>query len=218
MLWKTLPGLTNIKINKILFFFLYWYAQKAPSQILHNGDLLFQNIDCGEFCEAINAVTPDYQGKHYSHVGMYITLNQQPFVVEAISKGVCLTPLDTFLYRTQFNNIVVGRLKKSFNRPTYNDIKAYLNAPYDSVFDINNQAYYCSELIYFLYQKANNKPVFTLQPMTFKKPLSNNFFPIWVSYFNKMNVPIPEGKPGINPGSMLNTTNVFDTLFLYPVK
>jgi hypothetical protein len=44
--------------------------------------------------------------------------------------------------------------------------------------------------------------------MTFKELNSENFLPAWEEYFNKMNVPIPEGKPGINPGDMMNEKNI----------
>ena len=59
--------------------------------------------------------------------------------------------------------------------------------------------YYCSELIYEIFLKANqNVPVFTLNAMTFKAPGSKDFTPEWVEYYKKLGEPIPEGEPGIN--------------------
>jgi len=49
--------------------------------------------------------------------------------------------------------------------------------------------------------------------MTFKDPETNDYFPAWVEYFNKMNVPIPENKPGLNPGSMINQTEIYEKIF-----
>ena len=36
--------------------------------------------------------------------------------------------------------------------------------------------------------------------MTFKSPVTKQFFPAWEDYYNELQKPIPEGKPGINPG------------------
>ena len=42
--------------------------------------------------------------------------------------------------------------------------------------------------------------------MTFKDPTTHQFFPAWVDYYKSLNMDIPEGKPGINPGS-ISTSN-----------
>ena len=69
--------------------------------------------------------------------------------------------------------------------------------------DIANDLFYCSELIYYAFKEANlGKPVFQLRPMTFNDPDTNEPFSVWVEYFNELNKPIPEGQPGLNPGSM----------------
>ncbi|MHC4724324.1 MAG: hypothetical protein ACYS9V_08765 [Planctomycetota bacterium] len=34
------------------------------------GDLLFQDLDCGPLCDAIEKVTTGYQGSNFSHVGI----------------------------------------------------------------------------------------------------------------------------------------------------
>jgi hypothetical protein len=39
--------------------------------------------------------------------------------------------------------------------------------------------------------------------MTFKDPETNDYFPAWVEYFNKMNVPIPEQQTRTQSGSIL---------------
>jgi hypothetical protein len=73
--------------------------------------------------------------------------------------------------------------------------------PYDNDFIINNGRWYCSELIYAAFKHANaGKTFFPLKPMTFKDPKTNQFFPAWVKYYKALNEPIPQGKPGTNPG------------------
>ncbi len=179
----------------------------AQQYKLKHGDLLFQQLECGSFCEAVMKVTPAFQGEYYSHVGMVVEKNNQLFVLEAISKGVCLTPLDSFIQRTGSDKIRKGRIPKAFI-PNYSAIVSYLGKPYDSVFDIHNEAYYCSELVYLLCKNKPNQYFFHLSPMTFKDPETKALFPVWKEYFDKMNVPIPEGKPGLSPGSMMNEKRI----------
>jgi hypothetical protein len=100
----------------------------------------------------------------------------------------------------------VGRLK--------NGDEAFLNRacayglslqgkPYDDVFLLNNDRYYCSELLYESFKVANHgKPIFSLAPMTFMDPATKAYYPVWVDYYHDLKCPIPEGKPGLNPGSI----------------
>ncbi len=180
------------------------YAQQRQ---LKTGDLLFQDLPCGDFCDAINKVTPSYNGKHFSHVGILLKENVQWVVAEAIGRGVCITPLDSFIKRSGSESIYVGRIKDTSHilLPTFKQLEKYTGMPYDSVFNLNNQAMYCSELVYYLYLDKQGKAVFELAPMTFKNPDTKDFFSVWISYFQKMKEPIPEGNPGLNPGSIINS-------------
>lgn len=170
----------------------------------YNGDLIFQNVHCGPMCDAINEVTKGYKGRSFSHVGIVWVKRDSIFVIEAISKGVSVTPINDFLKRS--HEVVIGRIKRSSPAFLNNVIKEslkYLGKPYDDNFDINNDAYYCSELVYFAFKHANhNIPFFELHPMTYKSPKTKKCFPVWVDYFKALNIPIPEGKPGINPGGI----------------
>ena len=47
--------------------------------------------------------------------------------------------------------------------------------------------------------------------MTFKDPETDSIFPIWKNYFKELNVPIPEGKDGLNPGGM-STSKYIDII------
>lgn len=178
---------------------------------LKAGDILFQDIDCGQFCESIEKVTFGYGGSKFSHVAMVIpTPNNQLTVLEAVTKGVVETSIDSFLMRSfdqeNKSKVVVGRLKPTFQHlipKAINFAKTKKGAEYDEVFDITNDKYYCSELLYFAFKHANdNNPIFQLQNMTYKDPETGLTFPIWSEYFKNLNVDIPEGKPGLNPGGM----------------
>ncbi|MFK7798591.1 MAG: YiiX/YebB-like N1pC/P60 family cysteine hydrolase, partial [Aureispira sp.] len=178
---------------------------------LKAGDILFQDVDCGPFCESIEKVTSGVGGAKFSHVGLVIPKEKEGLVViEAVSAGVVQTPLDSFFSRSfdanKQSKVVVGRMKQQHEHliPKAIDFaQTKLGYPYDEVFDIANQQYYCSELIYYAFKHANkNSPIFQLQAMTYKDPATNSIFPIWADYFQELNVPIPEGAPGLNPGGM----------------
>ena len=178
----------------------------APSNEsgLKAGDLLFQDLDCGPMCDAIEAVTEGAQGKDFSHCAMVVKVQDSLEVLEAMGKGVVLTSLKDFKARSP--KILVGRLK--------NGDEAFLNRacayglslqgkPYDDVFLLNNDRYYCSELLYESFKVANHgKPIFSLAPMTFMDPATKAYYPVWVDYYHDLKCPIPEGKPGLNPGSI----------------
>jgi len=178
---------------------------------LEPGDLLFQDSDGGPLCEAIETVTFGCDGAHLSHVGLVAGREHGGYVViEAAGAGVRTVPLEQFLQRSldpaQRPKVLVGRLRPAF-RPlipaALRHAQALQGKPYDKVFDIHNDAYYCSELVYDSFRAANGgKPLFELQPMTFLDPATGATFGAWKEYFEKLEVPIPEGQPGINPGGI----------------
>ena len=184
---------------------------RVSSFTLQPGDLLFQDLDCGPLCDAIEKVTTGYQGANFSHVGIVAKNNTGSLIViEAVSTGVEATELQTFFNRSVDTGgrpkVVVGRLKKSYRHlipDVLEEAFALEGKPYDKLFIIDNDAYYCSELIYEIFLRANNNsPVFTLQPMTFKDPDTGVTLPAWEEHFSGLSVSIPEGQPGINPGGI----------------
>jgi len=174
---------------------------------LQRGDLLFQDLDCGHYCDAIEKVTFGYNGAKFSHVGMVAELEDGngTLVIEAVSKGVVFTPLDSFLLRSHDAEgnpkVVVGRLKPAFRqklKEAINKATIKLGRPYDAVYDIEDDTYYCSELIYESFKTP--QPLFEAAPMTFIDPDTGMTFPIWETYFAELGMAVPEGEPGINPG------------------
>ncbi|MBS1783565.1 MAG: hypothetical protein JSS78_10900 [Bacteroidetes bacterium] len=205
---------------KALVFFLFLsshvLAQNWKDFHFENGDLLFQDIDCGSLCEAIETVTPSVHGRHFSHLGLVYVVGDSTYVIEAIGKDVHLTALSQFITRQLDSlgnpKIAVGRIKEAYKRLNSRALGfalKQLGKPYDDAFQYNNGKYYCSELIYDAYKEANNGlPFFELYPMTFKDPLSKSTFPAWKTYFKNLKISIPEGKPGCNPGSIANSSGV----------
>lgn len=201
----------------VALLFLTIYSLNVDAQVLRNGDLLFQNLDCGEMCDAIEAVTEGYRGMDFSHVGIVELGGDSVFVIEAIGDAVQRIPLAQFRSRNK-NRVWVGRLRKADARAA-NRVVAYARAqigkPYDAVFEMNPDRFYCSELVYEAYRAAfQGREIFALHPMTFKSPGTKAFFPVWTEYYKQLGLAVPEGKPGINPGGISRSAR----LHLFPLQ
>jgi hypothetical protein len=202
-------------LRKIFIAFIFFcssiftlQAQELQAQEFKAGDLLFQDLKCGPLCDAIDAVTKGYQGKDFSHVGIVVNYQNQLGVIEAIGSKVQFTSLNIFLGRsfdaTGKPLVVAARLKKKYAQSIEKACElaiASLGTPYDDRFLPNNDSLYCSELIYAVFlDAAKEKPLFKCQPMTYKQPGSEAFFPAWIDYYAQLHSAIPEGKMGLNPG------------------
>ena len=174
---------------------------------LQKGDIIFQDLDCGELCDAIEKVTTGANGKSFSHVAIVSKVGSDGkiLVIEAYD-GVQEIPFEELVKRSP--KITVGRLRPEYRYliPVAVD-KAYklIGRPYDSKFMLNNDAYYCSELIYEIFKyddKGKLIELFPLNIMTFNDPSTNKTMSIWTEYFKKLGVTVPEGKLGINPGAI----------------
>ncbi|WP_299012583.1 YiiX/YebB-like N1pC/P60 family cysteine hydrolase [uncultured Polaribacter sp.] len=204
----------------ICFFVLISCSTNSSktSFTLKQGDLMFQNTGSDELDNAIKTVTATSSAKNYSHVGMAIQKDNNWFVLEAIpKKGICITPLSQFLDRNknQFNKskTTVARLNTKYT-PYIDKAIAYglerLNTPYDEVFLWDDNAYYCSELVYKMFSSqelSKDKNPFLTHAMTFNdsagKPMAS-----WVEYYKKRNQPIPEGIEGTNPNLMASSAHI----------
>lgn len=189
----------------LLFSIFFCSCDKKPT--LHEGDILFQDIDCGPLCDAIENVTYAYKNYNISHCGIVVCEGKKFYVIEAYEK-VQKTPLKVFLNRSVDKNgnpkVIVGRLNREYKKSIPIAIfKAYslLGKPYDEYFEINNDKYYCSELIYEIFLKNNKDHIFPLVNMTYKNPKTGKTADVWVKYFSELGKEIPEGKLGSNPAN-----------------
>jgi hypothetical protein len=171
---------------------------------LKTGDIIFQSMNCGPLCEAINQVTEGYKGKDFSHLGLVYIQNDSIYIIEAAGNAVQLTSLEKFKLYTN-EPMFVGRLKSKYKKHIPEAIAFSLKqigTPYDDAYLYDNGSYYCSELIYDAFLDAYDKPFFELQPMTFKAPNSNEYFEVWQEYYDNLKIKIPEGELGCNPGGI----------------
>ncbi|MBT3611688.1 MAG: hypothetical protein HN522_01930 [Flavobacteriales bacterium] len=191
----------------ILFYsiFLSSCLQKKKFE-LQEGDLLFQDLDSSPLCDAIELVTPGYNGANFSHIGLIVSDNDTLKILEAIPPKVVLTDMKSFFNRSYDtegrSKIIAGRLKDEFQHTIKDAIiyaKNKIGIKYDEVFLMNNNSYYCSELIFEAFEKDS---IFTLKPMTFLHPETNDTLTVWKNYYSKLGIKIPQNEPGINPGIM----------------
>jgi hypothetical protein len=197
---------------KTIFALLLPVCAFAQNYTPQAGDFLFQDLDCGALCDAIERVTPAFDGKKFSHIGLVCAVNDTMYVIEAIGKDVHLTHLQDFMNRNKNTanqpKILVMRLRKAY-QPLLQSATIFclskIGTLYDDDFLYQNQRYYCSELLYDAFADAQLKPVFTLQPMTFIDPDTKKTFPAWTDYYKNIKRDIPEGKLGCNPGSIANS-------------
>lgn len=222
-------------ITLILIIFSSCVAEKEKEFQLQVGDFLFQDLDSSPLCEAIESVTPGYNNGNFSHVGIIIkggdpilqnvdskfeekyfyNLQQDYRVLEAIPAEVTTTRIDSFLNNSldSLSNpkVIVGRLRVEY-RYLIKDAIRFLNGKigvkYDDEFLLNNEKYYCSELIYEAFKKED---IFELAPMNFMNK-ENKIMPIWQNYYDKLNMKVPQGELGINPG-LMSISNKIDIIY-----
>lgn len=192
-------------------------VQKKQQFVLEKGDLLFQDLDSDSISSAIESVTGGEKHLSFSHVGILdVNSDDDTLVLEAISKGVTYTRLNTFLQRSttadQKPKVEVGRLKPEFGaliNKALESGKKLIGKPYDDIYIMGDSTYYCSELIYEIFANTQDSiEVFQLKPMTFKDAKTGDFLPFWIEYYKNLGVEIPEGNSGLNPNGMSTSPNI----------
>lgn len=183
---------------------------------VQNGDLLFiglpTNYDMNsdsDMASAIAQATGEKGSVNYIHVAILeVDSANQIWIIDAtLAHGVDRHPLDTFLHDFTLQDgtypiLDVMRLKNNKNASQYvENAKQYLGQPYDIYFLPDNNAMYCSELVWYSYVTPKGKHVFHNAPMNFKS--ADGTFPIyWQELFEYIGQPIPQGVPGTNPNAM----------------
>lgn len=189
---------------------------------LRNGDLIFQESHSEKGAgNAIKNVTRSAGEYQFTHVGIVYIPNDEDgvFVIEATTPVVRMVPLHLYLLPDGEEGddpiSVVGRLKDEYRHcipGALREALQLLGKEYDYGFVLNNDKYYCSELIYDILLKANEgQEVFSLNRMTFKNNVSGKTDAGWLSFFESKGLEIPEGEWGINPGAM-STSSVIELL------
>lgn len=214
---------TRVVFNNLFFILIASLAipsfaqQKSIEQVeLLPGDILFQDLDCGPLCDAIEKVTDGYKGQDFSHVAMIVTQRDTVKVIEAYDKEVKIVSLKEFLARSVDKDgkpkVRIARVKSKYAPLAYksNDLALeFLGVPYDSYYIMGDDKLYCSELIASIYYKAyQRKDFFDIQKMTFNDPATGKCFPVWKEHYDKLGIPVPEGYDGLSPASISKSSKI----------
>src|SRR5574344_1710771 len=137
----------------------------TPTQTtdLKTGDLLFvtgeDNMD-----KAVAASTGEY-----THVAILVCKGDSVFVIDATPRhGVSQRPLAQFISELSADHKSMQAMRLTIPFDTAQVVslgKARIGLAFDSMFLPDNNAYYCSELVYDCYRSADGTPLFTAQPM-----------------------------------------------------
>ncbi len=184
-----------------------------PEQ-LQTGDLIFvglpadYKLDTSSMDSAITESTGSETGLNLIHTAIAeVDPEGRVWIIDAtIKHGVDCHPLDTFLRDFTLKDgsypvFLVRRLQDNSRAAEYvENTKRYLGLPYDSAFQPDNDAFYCTELIYENYRNQEGH-IFHDAPMNFKN--AEGEFPVyWEQLFAILGQPIPQGIPGTNPQAM----------------
>ncbi len=191
----------------------------APeAETLKTGDLVFVGIpadytlDPDSMDSAIADATGDAAGLNLIHTAILDLTDGEPWIIDAtIRRGVDRHPLDTFLrdFTLRDGSLPVFEIKRLRDdaraEESVANARQYLGLPYDSTFLPDNDAFYCTELVYCSYLDADGNPLFRSEPMNFKN--ADGEFPLyWKQLFDRLGQDIPQGVPGTNPQGMAAET------------
>ena len=191
-------------------------AACAPKpERLQTGDLIFVGIpadydlDASSMDSAITEATGSDTGLNLIHAAIAeVDAEGRVWIIDAtIKHGVDRHPLDTFLRDFTLRDgslpvFEIKRLKDDLAAAGYvENAKKRVGLPYDMMFLPDNEALYCTELVYDSYRDADGQPLFHAAPMNFKN--DEGEFPLyWEQLFARLGQPIPQGIPGTNPQGM----------------
>lgn len=154
-----LSGLISI----IFLSFCLIIMPKSYAYTPQQGDIIFQTSASSQSV-AIQQATHSV----YSHMGIVIFKNNQPYVFEA-SKQVTYTPLKLWISHGVNGKFVAKRYKIQLTEKQKQQLQQtalqYKNKPYDLVFSWSDERIYCSELVWKIYFKALNLKIGKLQKL-----------------------------------------------------
>jgi uncharacterized protein YycO len=132
---------------------------------LESGDIIFQT-SLSPQSQAIQLAT----NSKYSHYGLIFNENGM-YVFEAI-QPVKMTPLAEWIARGKDGKYVIKRLKKRnkyITSENYNKVpkwgKEFMDKDYDFSFEWSDNKFYCSELVWKMYDRCFNIQIGKLQKL-----------------------------------------------------
>jgi hypothetical protein len=137
--------------------------EAAWGERIEAGDVVLQDLECGERCALIRDVTQS----RYAHVGVVVVDDGERFVWEALGP-VGPVPLDAWLARGVEGKVAVYRPRPSL-RAKRAGVEAAMRAmagrPYDGDYQWDDARIYCSELVAKAYRDALGRDVLAPHPV-----------------------------------------------------
>lgn len=172
------------------------------------GDLIFFTGGSSSMDDAISSST----GDGFVHVAIVeVDSEGTVWLIDATpQKGVSREKLETKLLEEK-GKAVLMRLKDSTGvAASVQRAKGLIDSPYDFAFLPDNDAYYCSELVYECFLRPNGSHIFSCQPMNFLDS-EGNLPEYWKELFEKLQMDVPQGLPGTNPEDLSRSTTLRGT-------
>lgn len=172
------------------------------------GDLIFFTGGSSSMDDAISSST----GDGFVHVAIVeVDSEGTAWLIDATPrKGVNREKMETKLLEEK-GKAVLMRLKDSTGvTASVQRAKGLIGSPYDFAFLPDNDAYYCSELVYECFLRPDGSHIFSSQPMNFLDS-EGNLPEYWKELFEKMQMDVPQGLPGTNPEDLSRSTTLRGT-------
>jgi permuted papain-like amidase YaeF/Yiix C92 family enzyme len=158
---KMRSGVTTIGLAVLLAGCV---SQASPT--VRDGDIIFQTSRSSQSA-AIQKATHS----PYSHMGLVLYRDGQPYVLEAIGP-VQYTPLARWVERGVGGKFAVKRLRDTKHVLTPAAVeklrgaaKSFEGRPYDPAFAWSDERIYCSELVWKVYDRALGIEIGELEPL-----------------------------------------------------
>lgn len=177
--------------------------KENPGEVLQDGDIIFQESMSAQ-SKAIQLATHS----RYSHCGIIFKTADETYVFEAV-QPVKSTLLKDWIKRGKDSHYVVKRLKntKLLTEDVLTKMKQhagrwYTGRDYDYYFEWSNTRYYCSELVWKIYQK---KVGVTLGPLQSLKDFDLSSAAVKQKLAERYGSKIPYHEKVISPAAIFNS-------------
>jgi Permuted papain-like amidase enzyme, YaeF/YiiX, C92 family len=181
-------------------------SSKEGVPAVRDGDLIFQTSRSSQSL-AIQRAT----GSPYSHMGLILYRNGEPYVLEAIAT-VRFTPLDRWIARGTGHHFVVKRLRNAdalLDTAGVARLRAaalrYVGRPYDLAFEWSDERMYCSELVWKAYDRGLGIQIGALQQI---RDFNLSDPAVRSKMHERYGDNVPLSEPVISPASMFRSALV----------
>ena len=178
------------------------YTQGLKNKI-ENGDLIFVETNHKNLSGAISRVTKNENSISFDHV-VLVEKKENKLVAYHASNENGSEKLDLIdlikRYKTQKRRWALYRIiDNGCANEAIDNANKMLGKPYNNLYILNENSYYCSDFIERAYRNCN---LFKLDKMTFTNPKTGETDDYWIQYYKEKQTDIPEGQLGTNPNAM----------------